>query len=77
MQEYVGLLGLLEEGVAAVAMKSRYSNETWDNKEVKRLAMVRPLSLHQELVVHSSRGHFVNRQIAGTVCDRGHCTMQS
>ena len=59
MQEKVGLLGLLEEGVAAVAMKSKYSSETCDDKESKKLAIVQQLSLHQPLVHIILRGHFI------------------
>ena len=46
MQENVGLLGLVEEGVAAVAMISKYNGQICDDKESKQLATVQPLSLH-------------------------------
>ena len=61
MQEYVGLLGLLEEFVAAVAMKSKkfYSSENNDEKEPEKLATVQILSLDEKLVVSSLRGHVV------------------
>ena len=50
---------MLEEGEAAVAMTSKYSSEAYDDEESKKLATVQPLSLHHDLVVNSSRSHFV------------------
>jgi hypothetical protein len=53
---------MLEEWKPAVA-----SSEIYDDEESKKFATVQPLSLHHDLVVNGSRGHFFIWKTSGTM----------
>jgi hypothetical protein len=59
MQEWVGVLGMPEEGDDAVAIECNYSSEHCGDEELKNFATVQPVSHHGDSMVNGSRGHSV------------------
>lgn len=58
MQEYVGLLELLEEDEIVVVMTSKHSSETCDDEKSKNLAKDQVMFTLLWLVLKNSRVHF-------------------